>query len=135
MSGFKFTADTKKLRALANAMPDQADRALRTTAEQMTNEIKLSMGTSAAGESYTRRGVTHVASVPGAPPNPDTNTLRLSLKWLPVGRLHYQISDGTDYGLLLEVGTEHIEPRPFMTPVFEAWRGGKFTSLMAGMLA
>jgi hypothetical protein len=30
----------------------------------------------------------------------------------------YHISDGVEYGIMLEDGTESIEPRPFMEPAF-----------------
>ena len=36
------------------------------------------------------------------------------------------IADGVDYGIHLEQGTDTLAPRPFVGPVFEEWRRGKF---------
>jgi len=122
-SGFRLTRkDTRKLQDLVRTSPEKADAALRKMAEEMVSDIKLSFNTSPPGRTYTRGGVTHVASVEGYPPNVDIGTLRASIGWSPDGRLRYLVHDGVEYGIHLEDGTEHMGPRPFMAPAFEARR-------------
>lgn len=133
-SDFTVEIDLRKLIAYRADLPDKADQALRAAAEDMTTEMKLSFGTGPAGETYTRDGVSHVASAPGFPPNPDTNALMNSLRWMPAGRLRYEIRDGVQHGIYMELGTETIEARPFMTPVFERYRQGQFADTVARIL-
>lgn len=99
--------------------PGRVEAWLDGFAEQMVSEIKLSFGTSPAGESYQRGGVTHVASQAGYPPNVDTGALSGSIRWERDGALKRKIMDGVEYGLWLEDGTESIRPRPFMGPAFD----------------
>lgn len=95
---------------------------LRGLAEDGTNRMKLSMGTSPAGREYTRGGVRHVASQPGFPPNVDTGSLRASLHWEKREDLDYIIADGVKHGEWMELGTEHIQARPFARPVISDLR-------------
>lgn len=125
--GFKITkTDTKKLRRLARKNPALLSAILREVASQIVGEIKLSMGTSPAGDEYRRGNVVHVASQPGYPPNPDTGTLLGSITFHPVTELSYYVSDGTEYGVFLEIGTERMAARPFMRPVFDRWSRREF---------
>ncbi|TXH45976.1 MAG: hypothetical protein E6Q97_30540 [Desulfurellales bacterium] len=118
--------DTRKLRQLKQQIPDRFDGLIRGAAEEMTGDIKVSFGTSPPGETYTRGSVSHVASQPGYPPNIDIGTLRASIRWLKDRRGRYIITDGVIYGAHLEIGTEAMEARPWMTPVIEEWRNKKF---------
>lgn len=112
------TIDDKKLKQIIEQHPQKAGRWLSGVATQMVNEIKLSFGTSPPGLTHGN----HVASQAGYPPNVDTGTLRASIRWENIGSLRRQIMDGVEYGKLLEDGTEGIEPRPFMQPVFDEWQ-------------
>ena len=100
----KIELDTRKLDELVNEMPGGADAFLRWVAQQITDEIKLSFGSS--------------PSPRGGPPGVDTGALRASMHWYERGDLEYVVSDGVEYGQYQEL----IYDRPFMTPVFESWR-------------
>lgn len=121
-----YELDTTILDRLIDATPTRLDQFGRSVAEAMTNDIKLSFNSSPPGMSYTRGGVTHVASQPGFPPNIDVGALVGSMHWETIAQLTYHIMDGVEYGFMLEEGTSSILPRPFVQPVFKAWRGGKF---------
>lgn len=123
--------DKRKLEQLIRKNPQAADDALAATATAILSEIVLSFNTSPPGRSYTRKGVTHVASMPGYPPNIDINTLATSMRVKPVKHLHYEIRDGVEYGVFLELGTERMAARPFVSPVIEAWRQREFALYMA----
>jgi hypothetical protein len=116
----------RKLTQLIRTTPERADQMLRAAATEIVSDIVLNFGTSPAGETYQRGNVTHVASQPGYPPNVDTGTLRASMRWAKERDLRYVIHDGVVYGYMLEMGTERMEARPFVTPVFEKWRAGEF---------
>ena len=119
MADSKVVLDTKGLQQLIRTEPQKVERWLKGFAEAMVTDIKLSMNTSPAGQSYTRGGITHVASQPNYPPNVDIGTLRASIRQEKVSELTYHISDGVEYGLYLEDGTENMAPRPFMQPAFD----------------
>lgn len=111
--------------------PQKVEQALDVVAEEMTNDIKLGMQESPPGENqYKRGGKTHTASQPGKPPRPDMGALMGSMHWEKTGKFSRRIEDGVEYGYWLEVGTEHIAARPFVSPVFEQYRQGKFTKIM-----
>jgi hypothetical protein len=114
----------RELERIIRQHPTQADNWLRGVAQQMENEVKLSMTQSpATGNTYSRgRNRTHTASSPGNPPRPDVGALMGSIRSKRRGGLHYEIRDGVEYGVYLEYGTEAIAARPFMRPVFEDWR-------------
>ena len=114
--GIDVDYDNRILKALIKDLGPGLDNWLNGVAHQVAGNVKRSFGDSPAGRSYTRRGVTHIASVAGHPPNVDIGALRASIHVIRVGHLHYKISDGVLYGLPLEDGTENIDPRPFMSP-------------------
>lgn len=121
-----YTLDTEILDGLIAASPERIDQFLRSTSESITNDIKLSFNSSPPGRVYVRGTISHTASQPGYPPNIDTGALIGSMHWEKVGELTYQVMDGVLYGLHLEEGTSTIQPRPFVQPVFAAWRATKF---------
>ena len=88
--------------------PRRVEEFLNAEAEDVTNDIVLSFGTS--------------PSRPGQPPGVDTGALRLSMRWDSVGRFVRHIMDGVLYGIFLEWGTTKMAPRPFMSPAFERKR-------------
>lgn len=114
--------DKRKLELLIRQTPERADAFLRALATEMTSDVVSSFGSSPSGNVYRRGGITHVASQPGYPPNVDTGALRASIRWSPAGRLRILIHDAVEYGVYLELGTSSMAARPFMAPVFAAWR-------------
>lgn len=123
--GTTIQLDTTVLDRLIRDVPEQADQWLRGVGNQILDDIVLSFGDSPPGREYQHRTVRHVASQPGYPPNVDTGALRASLRLVRLGRLHYQIQDGVEYGAYLEAGTATIAARPFVAPVFFDWRENK----------
>lgn len=127
MADFKIKLDMKELERLVSRVPGEIDRAVAIAAQEMVTDIQQGMRDSPAdGESYGR----HVASSPGNPPRPDLGALVNSINWQPKGTGKAEIRDGVEYGEYLEFGTEHIEPRPFMGPVFEDYSAGKLESIL-----
>lgn len=124
MSNFEIKVDQRKLQQLIATEPERVDKWLRGVAQQIVGDIKLSFGTSPDGREYERGTVTHIASQPNYPPNVDTGTLRASIDSRPVAsrKLTYEIHDGVEYGYHLEMGTERMEARPFVAPVFNDWQ-------------
>lgn len=67
------------------------------------------------GRIYRRRNVVHQASAPGEPPASDTGTLvqRSTVEW-DQNDLRATVVFRTKYAEYLELGTERMEPRPFL---------------------
>lgn len=91
----------------------------RVRATALSDMAKTSRNTMV---SYRTGNVTHHPSLPGNAPAPDTGNLRASIhytvdekKQSVVGRV------GTDveYGKMLEYGTSHIAPRPWLKPALD----------------
>jgi hypothetical protein len=122
--------DLRRMQQIARDLPDALDDALNATAHEALAEIVLSFGSGPAGRTYTHEGVSHVASSPGHPPNVDTGALRASMRAEKTGSLEYQVMDGVEYGVYLELGTERMAARPFVTPVIEQMRQGEFGRMM-----
>lgn len=121
-----YELDTSILDRLIQTTPEELSVWWDGVAESMTNDIKMSFNTSPAGISYKRKnGIVHVASAPGYPPNIDLGALVNSMHWEEIAALTRHIMDGVDYGIKLEEGTSKMLPRPFIQPVFAAWRNGK----------
>lgn len=116
------TFEHKVLDLMINNTPEHLDQWVRAVGQEMLGDVKLSFGTSPAGETYVRRSVAHVASQAGYPPNVDTGALRASLRVEKVGDLSYRLQDGVAYGYWLEIGTPKMKKRPFIVPVVEKWR-------------
>lgn len=72
------------------------------------------------GKTYRRGSITHRASKPGDPPAPDTGRLRQSVQSevfaTPDGALGV-VSVNASYAEHLELGTEKMKPRPFISTV------------------
>lgn len=125
--GFKMTVDTRKLQQIAAQLPNGVKDLLAAAANEMAVDMQLGMHESpASGRTYGD----HVASSPGNPPRPDTVELLASVTHTPQGNDTQIIHDQVDYGKYQELGTETIEARPWMKPVFEAWRNGKFNQFV-----
>ena len=113
-SGIRITRnDRTKLQAIIRENPNALSELVRGAAQEVTNEIVLSFGTS--------------VSAPGDPPGVDTGALRASMGWEMDGRFKAFIFAATEYAPYLEFGTSKMPARPFVSPVFESWRLGEFT--------
>lgn len=127
-------SDRRKLQQLIRETPGKADELLRAAATEMVGDIVESFGTGvtmgAVGRDargrFTKRERTSTPSKPGDPPNVQTGELRASIRAAPDGKLRVLIHDGVEYGAYLELGTNRMAARPFINPVFEEWRQGKF---------
>jgi hypothetical protein len=122
--------DKRRLTQLIRQLPGAADDALNAAAQEALAQIVLSFNTSPAGRTYVREGVEHVASAPGYPPNIDNNALGGSMRVEKTGDLEYQVMDGVEYGVYLELGTARMAARPFVTPVIEEMRQGELGRMM-----
>ena len=103
-------------------------------AQEMAKDVVASFGTGKQGKTHFIQderfpsGILHTASAPEEPPNILTSDLANSIKAVGVARLSWHIQDGVPYGIDLEIGDfrSNTAPRPFMGPIFELWRKGKF---------
>lgn len=76
--------------------------------------VELIMSPPKSGKIYRRRGVDHQASAPGQAPASDTGRLVNSRRVeLIESQLRARLNFSTAYALALEVGTKHMEPRPY----------------------
>ncbi len=103
-SGADYRIDTSVLDRLVRVEPEKVERFLDWMAESIVTDVKLSFGSS--------------PSAPGQPPGVDTGALRASMTWENTGPQERTISDGVEYGIYLEDGTEKMGARPFMGPAF-----------------
>ena len=90
-------------------------RAATIEAKNLTIDMLNQPGT---GRAYRRGSVVHVASAPGDPPAPDTGRLKNSTQsevFRSVGGALGVVSVNTEYAAALELGTETISPRPFLS--------------------
>ncbi|MEL7434240.1 MAG: hypothetical protein AAFN11_09855 [Chloroflexota bacterium] len=127
VDGMAMNVDTRKLEQIIRDLPGSIDDFLGGVAVSMVGDMQTRMDDSPAdGITYRRGNITHVASSPGNAPRPDTGELKASLNNAPRGKHEQIIADGVEHGRHQELGTEFIEPRPFMVPTFEEWRRGKF---------
>lgn len=83
------------------------------------NEAKKNVQTGGrSGKWYKRRSVAHQASAPGEYPKTDTATLVRNIFSERIGRLHYRVGargKGAPHGKWLELGTQHMAPRPWLS--------------------
>ena len=122
MADYQVRIDTRKMQQIIRNEPERVDRWLRGVANEMLSDIVLSFNTSPAGRTYTRGETTHIASQPGYPPNIDKGALEASMGVRRLKQLRYEIHDGVEYGIHLELGTERMAARPFVGPVFDDWQ-------------
>lgn len=119
---------------LIQQVPGEVDRAMRALAYHGEAHVKNSFGTAPPGRVYVRGNRTHVAASPNFPPNVDMGTLRASIHVEPLGRMHYRISDGVEYGQYLEFGSSRHNFRwPFMGPM-ASWLEGQVGSVFSTFL-
>lgn len=119
-TGASYRLDTRRLDNLIATTEKQLDAYGRGVAQEMVNDVKLSIQETSPGRTEIRYSPkrTVTVSMEGDAPNTDLGALINSIGWRAVGRLMYWIHDGVEYGHTLE----EVYNRPFIQPVFEEWR-------------
>lgn len=97
-------------------------KGFRTVTVKQAGPLRRGEKRSSFKESRRNLSKFHQASVPGAPPAPDTNTLKRSAYVEQSGALQFTVGVATKYARGLEFGTANVKPRPFMRPAFASWR-------------
>jgi len=114
--------DEAALATLFSSPDGPVGKTLARRAIVVERAAKKSMS-SGGGRTYRRRGVTHVASAPGAAPAVDTGRLRASITY-ELGQdgrgLVARIGTNVKYAAYLELGTRRMRPRPFLRPALAA---------------
>lgn len=93
---------------------------VRRTEAVLTTAVQSILKGPKTGRVYTRRGIEHQASAPGEAPANDTGRLAQSGKTFYhsdnlIGRVVFT----TDYAEFLELGTQNMEPRPYLRPALD----------------
>lgn len=104
----QFDVDLRPLERLIADNPATVQRFGRMLAQEGTNDIVTSF--------------TPGRSLPGQPPGVDTGALRASMRWQRTGTYQWDIMDGVEYGIELELGRSNMAARPFVNPAFERLR-------------
>lgn len=104
--------------ALLDKVRQAANRGVvRGTERVLATAVRLIQSGGKSGQVYVRRGVSHQASAPGEPPASDTGRLAQSGKTrYDMERVSGFVSFSTEYAEPLELGTEKMEPRPYLRP-------------------
>lgn len=90
---------------------------VRATEQARQEAISLIQNGEKSGRIYKHRGIEHRASAPGEAPASDTGTLVNNIATsYDHNNLTGTLSVNVVYGLMLEFGTEKMEPRPFLRP-------------------
>lgn len=106
---------------------EEIDKAIKKTATDIRNTAvkNISQGVR-RGRLYKRRTITHQASAPGEYPKTDTGRLVGSIR-TDFRYLEADIGSDLNYSAYLELGTKHMEPRPWLQPSADAnhdkWQG------------
>lgn len=101
---------------LVTSVKAQVNRALYAAGQEIEVEAEISI------TSGSISGPGHVPSLPGQPPNADTRQLDTSISTQIVGDLAVDVASEAPYAEALELGTEKMEPRPYMRPALEKKR-------------
>lgn len=100
---------------------DACERGVRAATLEASNLTKIILSQPGTGRIYPRgKTVTHQASAPGEAPAPDTGALRASVQTEVSRGLNEVVGLVTvnrDYAAALELGTEKVRPRPFLSRV------------------
>lgn len=99
---------------------EAAERGVRAATIEAKNLTIAALSQPGKGRAYKRGRKVHIASKPGDPPAPDTGRLRGSTQSEVLrtndGALGI-VSVNTEYAAALELGTEKIAARPFISRV------------------
>lgn len=132
MSQVQFDFDIPKAIDFAD---DLRLRGLRMAVLEGVNVTKFILGSQfqdRTGRVYTRGTVSHQASAPNEAPAPDTGTLRNSVQGDVFDNLTGVVSANTDYAAHLELGTERMAPRPYLSLVMPMYGDRIFNAFKVG---
>jgi hypothetical protein len=100
---------------------DAAERGVRAVVIDAEGITKTLLSQPGSGRLYSRgKTVEHRASAPGEPPAPDTGRLRASVTTEVVrgaNEVIGYVAVNTEYAAALELGTEKVKPRPYLSRV------------------
>ena len=100
---------------------DAAERGVRAVVIDAEGITKTLLSQPGSGRLYQRgKTVEHRASAPGEPPAPDTGRLRASVTTEVVRGMNEVtgfVAVNTEYAAQLELGTEKVKPRPYLSRV------------------
>lgn len=118
------TLDVPLAQAVSQAAAERGVRAVVLDAERV---MKVMLSQPGSGRIYPR-GKTgfHRASAPGEPPAPDTGRLRNSVQtevFRAPGEVSGRVSVNTEYAAALELGTEKVKRRPYLSRLGTEYAG------------
>lgn len=124
MTTVRIDIDIRKAEGLAM---EAAERGIRAATLEAQNILKADLLSRPGTGAIYRRGKTveHRASAPGQPPAPDTGELRRRIEIEVVrgpGEVRGIITANTEYAAALELGTERMQPRPFLSRLARDYR-------------
>lgn len=105
---------------VANEAAERGVRAATIEAQRVVQVDILSSSPARHGREYARgRDKVHVASAPGESPAPDTGHLRetIGTEFVRGSVAHGKVFSNLEKAAALELGTEKIAPRPFLSRV------------------
>ncbi len=101
------------------AIADGVHPVIRSFVLDLRNRILVSFQEPKTGREYKRGGKIHRASAPGEAPAVDSGHLQNSIQPDFPTRLKGVLTIGSETGILLELGTNAIAPRPFVFPAIQ----------------
>ena len=125
---FKITGEDdliRKMTSLGADMEKALERGIVQTANQVRNTAVRSVQDETMGTYVTRysqggSAYDHVASRPGNAPNTDTGALVNSIAVEKIrGEPVAFVGSGLEYSKYLELGTKHMQPRPWLQPALD----------------
>lgn len=107
------------------AIEDVAAQRMAAATMAVRNQVLETLSGSRTGRRYRVPGTnrTYTASAPGEPPAVQLGDLRRSIgtRIITVGKeLQGQVGSPLDKAAMLEHGTKHMQPRPWLRPSFQA---------------
>jgi hypothetical protein len=125
--------DAAKLDSLADGLMPRLSAVVRAHALQVEAAAKVAIMTGAkTGRVYLRpNGRSHRSSAQGEAPANDTGNLAGSIRARGESPLTWRVSADARYAAPLELGTERIAPRPFLTPALESVKASFLAAIKA----
>lgn len=113
----------KQIQAIEKKMLAQQKKRARKVgikvAQYILSHMSRSLTAISPGIEYTRKGIKHIASKPGDPPNMDQGDLSRSLQIQTTTESIAVGSFGMPYAFFLEYGTSKMGARPFFHPAID----------------
>lgn len=135
MSRAKVTVDFDRAIGEAVGMA-AAERGMRATMLTAEATLKIILSQPGTGRIYPRgKQAVHQASAPGEPPAVDTGRLRNSIQteiFRAPGEVTGRVSANTEYAAALELGTEKIKKRPYLSRLITEHAARLMAAFQAG---